>query len=111
VYKGNLNGEDVCVKVLRIFTSNFERTKLYKVGITVPVVVARRYLIYRKSISREVLIWKKLDHQNIIPFLGVDTKLRFPSYCLISPWIENGNALLFLKRFPDAERLILVCTI
>jgi serine/threonine protein kinase len=55
-----------------------------------------------------VLLWKELDHPNILPFLGVDTQLKQPSYCLISPWMKNGNALSYLKAHPSADRLLLV---
>jgi serine/threonine protein kinase len=49
-------------------------------------------------------VWKQLNHPNVLPFLGVNTKLFSPSFCLISPWMENGNALSFLEKNPDHDR-------
>jgi serine/threonine protein kinase len=53
-------------------------------------------------------VWKELEHPNILPFLGVDMTLRQPSYCLVSPWMENGNVLEFIKAHPNPDRLALV---
>jgi serine/threonine protein kinase len=61
-----------------------------------------------QDIAREVLLWKELDHPNIVSFLGVDMKLRYPSYCLLSPWMKNGNVIIYLKLNPEADRLSLV---
>jgi hypothetical protein len=53
-------------------------------------------------------VWKELEHPNILPFLGVDMTLRYPSCCLISPWMKNGNVLEFIKAHPTTDRLALV---
>jgi serine/threonine protein kinase len=53
-------------------------------------------------------LWKELDHPNILPFLGVDMALRYPTCCLVSPWMKNGNVLAFIKAHPDSDRLSLV---
>jgi serine/threonine protein kinase len=115
IYKGELDGETVCVKVLRIFMNEFEREKLFKVSVTnislLPCYQTLCYLAFAVSqdIAREVLLWKELDHPNILPFLGVDMTLRHPSCCLVSPWMKNGSVLAFIKAHPDSDRLSLVC--
>ncbi|KAJ7873724.1 kinase-like domain-containing protein, partial [Mycena leptocephala] len=39
---------------------------------------------------REALIWKNLDHEYILPFLGVDSE-TFPGFlCMVSPWMTKG---------------------
>ena len=49
-------------------------------------------------------MWKRLEHQNIVPFLGIT-----PSPLqLISEWIPGGNLMEHIKRHPDADRLCLV---
>jgi hypothetical protein len=46
-----------------------------------------------------------LDHPNILPFLGVNDNMFHPSFCLISPWKDNGNLLSFLEKNPHVDRL------
>ncbi|KAF5371212.1 hypothetical protein D9758_004115 [Tetrapyrgos nigripes] len=87
IYKGRNNSEVVCVKVLRLFTSSSVRTQLFK------------------EFSNEAIVWKQLDHPNVLPFLGVNTVLFSPSFCLVSPWMENGNVLNFIDNNPDHDRL------
>ncbi|KAE9391639.1 kinase-like protein, partial [Gymnopus androsaceus JB14] len=50
---------------------------------------------------QEALVWRQLKHKNILSFLGVNTTLFFPSFCLISPWMDNGNIIRYLKLYPD----------
>jgi serine/threonine protein kinase len=58
-----------------------------------------------QTFCREALYWGRLDHPNILPFLGVDEKMFQPSFCLISPWMDNGNLMNFLEKNPDFDRL------
>ncbi|KAJ7169048.1 kinase-like domain-containing protein [Mycena crocata] len=49
-----------------------------------------------KEFGREALIWRQLSHPNLLPFFGlyyVEKRL-----CLVSPWMENGDIVAFLKR-------------
>jgi hypothetical protein len=46
-----------------------------------------------------------MDHPNILPFFGVDEQMFRPSFCLISPWMDNGNVIKFLEKNPDFDRL------
>ncbi|KAJ4490821.1 kinase-like domain-containing protein [Lentinula aciculospora] len=49
------------------------------------------------------MLWKQLDHPNILPILGVSTELFFPSFCLISPWMENGTIMTYLTNNPTFD--------
>lgn len=53
-----------------------------------------------QSFCNEALVWRQLKHPNILPFLGVNTELFEPSFCLISPWMSNKDIVTFLKRNP-----------
>ncbi|PBL04527.1 kinase-like protein, partial [Armillaria gallica] len=55
---------------------------------------------------REALIWRNLKHLNVLPFLGVSMELFVLSFCLISPWMENGNIMSFLATNPGHDRLV-----
>lgn len=63
--------------------------------------------IYLQAFGREALIWRQLSHPNLLPFFGlyyVDSRL-----CLVSPWMENGHLLQFLRHTStNIDRLSLV---
>lgn len=56
---------------------------------------------------REAVIWKRLSHPNLVPFLGVN-KILF-NLALVSEWMEHGTILRFVKNYPETNRLKLVC--
>ncbi|KAJ3873643.1 kinase-like domain-containing protein [Lentinula edodes] len=89
IWLGRLNNMNVCLKVLRIFTSNGK--------------VSQQVL---KEFCEEALVWKQLDHPNVLPFIGVNEILFSPSYCFISPWMKNGNIMTYLENHPEQNRLL-----
>ncbi|KAE9388623.1 kinase-like protein [Gymnopus androsaceus JB14] len=48
--------------------------------------------------SKEVLLWRQLDHANVLPFLGINTELFSPSFCIVSPWMSNGDIVSYAKN-------------
>ncbi|KAH8824808.1 hypothetical protein DL96DRAFT_1435220, partial [Flagelloscypha sp. PMI_526] len=73
VWKGQRRDKTVCLKVLRIFTTDLVREKMFK------------------DFSNEALLWRQIRHPNVLPFLGIATDLFSPSLCLVSPYINHGN--------------------
>ena len=59
-----------------------------------------------KLLVEEVVGWKWLQHENILPFVGVI--LTPPSFSIISEWMENGDVIHFTRIHPDYNRLRLV---
>ena len=55
---------------------------------------------------KEVVGWKWLRHDNILPFLGVS--LESPLLSIISDRMENGSIMNFIKLHPNFNRLLLV---
>jgi hypothetical protein len=53
-----------------------------------------------------VLIWKQLEHENILPCLGITEMDRIP--CTVSEWMENGTMNTYLKNHVDVDVLELV---
>ncbi|KZT22871.1 kinase-like protein, partial [Neolentinus lepideus HHB14362 ss-1] len=47
--------------------------------------------------GRETLVWRQLRHPHMLPFLGIDSTTFGPQMCLVSPWMENGNATKYRK--------------
>ncbi|KAK7470196.1 hypothetical protein VKT23_001634 [Stygiomarasmius scandens] len=86
IYKGYSKSGPVCIKALRMFTNTTDIVQKFK------------------DFSNEALVWKQLKHPNVLPFLGVSTELS-PRFCLVSPWMENGNVNSFLEKNPDHDRL------
>ncbi|KDQ07369.1 hypothetical protein BOTBODRAFT_649417 [Botryobasidium botryosum FD-172 SS1] len=62
-----------------------------------------------KRLAREAKVWSQLSHPNVLPFLGLCTLESVPY--LVSPWMENGHALDFVQKKPDADRLRLLAQV
>ncbi|KAL0568100.1 Rho guanine nucleotide exchange factor [Marasmius crinis-equi] len=96
VWKGTIGHTEtapiVCLKVLRVHLTSDVQASL-------------------KEYLREAIVWKQLKHPNLLPFLGIyyldDTRQRI---CLVSPWMERGNLVQFLKDTPreSVDHLLLV---
>ncbi|KAF8123357.1 kinase-like domain-containing protein [Boletus edulis] len=70
----------------------------------------------QKSIRRELGIWRRLKHPNIVPFLGVAYGFGRPGQAsLVSLWMVNGSLQSFLGQHGDqltiAHRLQLLLDI
>jgi serine/threonine protein kinase len=69
--------------------------------------VASKYNI--KDFSSEAVLWRQLSHPNILPFYGIYRLDDAPlNLCLTAPWMENGNAVDFLKQYPETDCINLV---
>ncbi|KAJ7586684.1 kinase-like domain-containing protein, partial [Mycena floridula] len=76
------------------------------------LVIYRTYLTdHMQSWSREIILWSQLSHPNILPLYGIyylDDPRGSP-VCMISPWMEHGNIVQFLKGPPEhINRLALI---
>ncbi|KZO97453.1 kinase-like protein [Calocera viscosa TUFC12733] len=65
---------------------------------------------------REAFTWHRLDHPNIVPFLGIADYANIcpggsPRLCLVSPWISGGNIIEYLKTNPAVSPLPLLLDI
>lgn len=87
LWKRDWNGRKVAVKALR-FGPDDDRSKT------------------TKRFCKEVLLWKRLNHPNILPFHGAAVNQN--QFCMVSPWMENGNVLSYTRKNPDANRLRLL---
>ena len=55
---------------------------------------------------KEIRIWSRLTHKNILPFLGFILEGEYPS--LISEWMDNGTASDYVREHPEDDILELV---
>ncbi|KAI5999123.1 kinase-like domain-containing protein [Pisolithus albus] len=60
-----------------------------------------------KIILREVHVWSKLEHPNVLPLLGITTKFD-RTISIVSKWMSNGNAHDYVQNIEvDPRPLIL----
>ncbi|KAF9256320.1 kinase-like protein, partial [Marasmius fiardii PR-910] len=80
VWKGVIgnSSESVCLKVVKLYL-NSDVEKLCKA-----------YL-------REAIVWRQLKHPNVLPFLGIYFLENNQQVCLISPWMEKGNLVQYVR--------------
>ncbi|KAF9231202.1 kinase-like domain-containing protein, partial [Melanogaster broomeanus] len=53
-----------------------------------------------QKLCRELKIWGRLRHQNIVPLLGVVSGFG-PLSSMVCPWIANGSLTSYLKRWDE----------
>jgi serine/threonine protein kinase len=53
---------------------------------------------------REALIWKRLMHANIVPFIGV----TLSPLQIMSEWMPGGELTAYIKYNPHASRVAIV---
>lgn len=63
-----------------------------------------------QSFRRELFAWWKLNHPNILPFLGV-VCVDYTYLGMASPYQTNGDARKYIAKNPDANVLQIVCLI
>ena len=59
-----------------------------------------------QSFKREVLLWKQLDHVNILPLFGITLIDGVP--CTVAEWMENGTMDTYLAVHTNVDILGLV---
>ncbi|KAF8214638.1 kinase-like domain-containing protein, partial [Mycena galopus ATCC 62051] len=86
VYRGQYEDSygvqvEVALKVLKIFQDQTDED----------------HVILHRKFVREALIWHYLRHENIVPFLGIDsTTFPSPSQAMVSPWMPLGSVLKYI---------------
>ncbi|KAK1231732.1 hypothetical protein PQX77_005141 [Marasmius sp. AFHP31] len=80
VWKGTIgdSSKPVCLKVMKVnLNSDFKKLSI--------------------AYIREAILWRQLKHPNLVPFLGIYQLEDTQELWLISPWVENGNLVEFLR--------------
>ena len=104
VWEGTYRSKKVSVKCLRIHTKNYQTLKKVRIGTAHLTAFTQERLWVLQSFSKEAVVWKRLKHPNIVPFIGVTTD----PLQIISEWMPNGTLTEFIERSPDASRIDLV---
>ncbi|KAF9642056.1 kinase-like protein, partial [Thelephora ganbajun] len=82
VYRGTLNGSRVCVKRARVSARDDPQEA-------------------DKAFCKEAVMWKRLNHPNVLPLLGV----TIAPFQLISNWMSGGNLPEYIEKHSDADRI------
>ncbi|CUA72571.1 hypothetical protein RSOLAG22IIIB_10127 [Rhizoctonia solani] len=56
-----------------------------------------------ETLLREVELWQGLRHPHVVQFFGASPRYS-PNAFIVSQYLVNGNALMYLKRNPRADR-------
>ena len=104
VYEATFGHRRVVMKILNV-TSQTKQEKLHRVGSFDPKMSKRSLTSHLQLLVEEVVVWKWLRHENILPFVGV---MFAPSISIASERMDNGNIMDFIKANRDYNRLRLV---
>ena len=63
-------------------------------------------MLTTQRFCKEVMTWKGLRHQNILPLLGAT--MSGNQFVMVSEWMVNGNINEFVETHCDANRFKLV---
>ena len=68
------------------------------------ITSTQEHLWVSQSFFKETVMWKRLGHPNIVPFIGVTTN----PLQIVLEWMPNGTLIEFVKKNPSASRIGLV---
>jgi hypothetical protein len=60
-----------------------------------------------QKLSKEIVMWKRLSHFNVLPLLGI-SGMGTPDLCMVSKWVKHGNILEYLVSHAETNRYKLV---
>ncbi|KAG8723599.1 hypothetical protein FRC09_002621 [Ceratobasidium sp. 395] len=87
IYQGALlGGEKIAIKCARLFVQQDD-------------IDGRKGL---KRTARELDVWSHFEHENVLKLLGL--ALFRDKMAMISPWMDQGTLLQYLKRNPVVDR-------
>jgi serine/threonine protein kinase len=104
VWQGDQGGKRVCIKVLRIALNDTGGLRKVRIRRRRIALFADGLSWVLQSFFKEAVVWKRLRHPNIVPFLGVTIKpLQF-----VSEWMPNGTLTHYVTKNPSVNRIALV---
>ncbi|KDQ09993.1 hypothetical protein BOTBODRAFT_36611 [Botryobasidium botryosum FD-172 SS1] len=67
--------------------------------------------IAMRRAEREMKVWKRLRHPNVLPFIGSVVLESTSTFYMVAPWMENGDLGQYLKLNPDADYVALLAQV
>ena len=105
IWKGNYHGEPVYIKAIRTreWSPLREIKRVCGYFIYQRCAECNSYQTFRREINGR----KSISHPNVLPVIEVSNTLV--PFCIMSPWMPDGNIIQYTKMNPGANRLLLVC--
>jgi len=75
-----------------------------KVAIRRMRIILQKERKFAKQMVREIRIWNRIDHPNILPMMGYIIESKdgaFPA--LVTPWMKDGTLREYLAANPEAQ--------
>lgn len=88
----------VAVKLLRVIQARGTRVRVAMVS---PVHLSLSHHHRSKvcqRLARELKVWERAKHPNVLKLIGYYLSENYASAQLISPYMENGNIMEYIKR-------------
>jgi hypothetical protein len=101
IWKGKYRGQAVCIKAVRETEQNSLREIERMCGCFLYQRCTER-TSYETFRSRH----KPISHPNVLPIIEVSK--TSPPFCVMSPWMPDGNITQYTQMNPGANRLMLV---
>ena len=104
IWKGNHHGEPVSIKAIR--TQDLVRLKEIRRVCNHLIYQRRTEHTSCQTFNLEVNGRRSISHPNVLPVIEISETL-FP-FCIMGPWMSNGNITQYTNMNPGANRLMLV---
>lgn len=94
IYRAMYRGKAVAVKRLHSYM-NAEDVWLVRFHL----IFGCTHMVIRmqQRFCREALVWQNLKNPYILPLIGIDRDSFSPALCMVSPWMELGTSLKYLR--------------
>jgi serine/threonine protein kinase len=106
VHDGEIVREDGTLKVaVKCFREPGAGKDIEKVRthVTASGLIRSDLYVCIQAILRELFIWSRTQHENILPLIGFATPTGYKQPVLISQWMENGTVTDYMENRPVAE--------
>ncbi|KAJ3488329.1 hypothetical protein NLI96_g2931 [Meripilus lineatus] len=50
-----------------------------------------------KKLERHAVQWRQLKHENLVPFLGLNSSHLYNETCIVTPWYEGSSIISYLN--------------
>ena len=114
IWRGQLYGRKVLVKVFRNDSDGELLKDIKRVRGRGPIRNERTEPDLNQVLFRNLVAWKHVTHENVLPFLGVSLEIHAQSarmrlgFSLISAFEQNGNIVEYTSKKGEVNRLELV---
>ncbi|KDQ51570.1 hypothetical protein JAAARDRAFT_62452 [Jaapia argillacea MUCL 33604] len=89
IFKGLCGGKAVAMKRVRFFLTQ-----------------TREVVKHRRMFAQEVLVWRQLKHDSILPLRGIWSQSPESVPYMILPWMNNGNAMNYTQDVSVASQTV-----